>query len=173
VIGRPIVRQLLLFILLGCFAGCSAYTLGPTPPTFMKGVRRVAVPIFKNTTITPDIEAIATSTVIKQIQEDGTYEVTGADQADAIVVGTIQSVDRTKARSLRGNVLASSEFNLRITISFRIERPNTSQLMGQKVVEGDTSFFVGNDVASQEREAIPLGVQDAATQFVSYLSEGW
>jgi hypothetical protein len=45
--------------------------------------------------------------------------------------------------------------------------------MGQKVVEGVTSFFVGNDVASQEREAIPLGVQDAATQFVSFLSEGW
>jgi hypothetical protein len=173
VIGRPIGRQLLLFILLGCFAGCTAYTLGPTPPTYMKGVRRVAVPIFKNTTITPDIEAMTTSTVIKQIQEDGTYEVTGVDQADAIVVGTIQSVDRTKARSLQGNVLASAEFNLRMTINFRIERPNTSQLMGQKVVDGTTSFFVGNDVASQEREAIPLVVQDAATQFVSFLTEGW
>jgi hypothetical protein len=70
-------------------------------------------------------------------------------------------------------VLASAEFNLRMTINFRIERPNTSQLMGLKVVDGSTSFFVGNDVASQEREAIPLVVQDAATQFVSYLTEGW
>ena len=64
--------------------------------------------------------------MIKQIQEDGTYEVTGVDQADAIVVGTIQSVERTKARSLQGNVLASSEFNLRITmisgLSDRIRR---------------------------------------------------
>jgi Lipopolysaccharide-assembly len=139
----------------------------------MKGVHRVAVPVFKNTTIASDIQAIATTTVIKQIQEDGTYEVTGADQADAIVVGTIASVERTKARSLQGNVLASSEFNLRITIDFRIERPNTGQLMAQKSVEGDTSFFVGNDIATQERQAIPLAVEDAAVQFTSFLSEGW
>jgi hypothetical protein len=139
----------------------------------MKGVHRVAVPIFRNTTVAPDIQTMATTTVIKQIQQDGTYEVTGADQADAIVVGTIVSVERTKARSLQGNVLASSEFNLRITIDFRIERPNTSQLMAQRNIEGDTSFFVGNDTAVQENEAIPLAVQDAAVQFVSFLSEGW
>jgi Lipopolysaccharide-assembly len=139
----------------------------------MKGVHRVAVPIFKNTTIASDIQAIATTTVIKQIQEDGTYDVTGADRADAIVVGTIDSVERTKARSLQGNVLASSEFNLRITIDFRIERPNTGQLMAQKSVEGDTSFFVGNDIATQERQAIPLALEDAAVQFASFLSEGW
>ena len=139
----------------------------------MKGVHRVAVPIFKNTTVAPDIQTMATTTVIKQIQQDGTYEITGADQADAVVVGTILSVDRTKARSLQGNVLASSEFNLRITFDFRIERPNTSQLMAQRSIEGDTSFFVGNDTAVQESEAIPLAVQDAAVQFVSFLSEGW
>ena len=133
----------------------------------------MAVPIFKNTTVAPDIEALATTTVIKQIQQDGTYEVTGVDQADAVVVGTIVSVERTKARSLQGNVLASAEFNLRITIDFRIERPNTSQLMAQRSVEGDTSFFVGNDTASQENEAIPLAVQEAAIQFVSFLTEGW
>jgi hypothetical protein len=139
----------------------------------MKGVHRVAVPIFKNTTVAPDIEALATTTVIKQIQEDGTYEVTGVDQADAVVVGTIISVERTKARSLQGNVLASAEFNLRITIDFRIERPNTSQLMAQRSVEGDTSFFVGNDTAVQESQAVPLAVQEAAIQFVSFLTEGW
>ena len=90
-----------------------------------------------------------------------------------IVLGTIVSVERTKARSLQGNVLASSEFNLRVTIDFRVERRNTAQLLAARSFEGSTSFFVGNDTASQEREAIPLAVQDAATQFVSFLSEGW
>jgi hypothetical protein len=45
--------------------------------------------------------------------------------------------------------------------------------MAQRSIEGDTSFFVGNDIASQEREAIPLAVQDLAVQFASFLSEGW
>jgi len=139
----------------------------------MRGVHRVAVPIFKNATIASDIQAMATTTVIKQIQQDGTYEVSGVDQADAIILGTITSIERTKARSLQGNVLASSEFNLRVDIEFKIERANTSQLLGQRTVEGTTSFFVGNDTAVQENQAIPLAVEDTAIQFVSFLSEGW
>jgi hypothetical protein len=163
----------LFLILLGCLTGCVGYTLGPLPPTYMKGVHRIAVPIFKNTTIAPDIEALATTAVIKQIQQDGTYEVTGADQADALVIGTIYSVNRTKARSLQGNVLASSEFNLRVTIRFLIEKAGTGEIVGQRDVEGVSSFFVGNDIFSQERQAIPLAIEDVATQFTSYLSEGW
>jgi hypothetical protein len=159
--------------MLVALTGCAGYTLGPTPPTFMKGVKKIALPILKNATIAADIEALATTTLIRQIQQDGTYEVTGEDQADAIVVGTITSVDRTKARSLQGNVLASSEFTLRLTIDFRIERPYTQQLLGRRSIEGDTTFFVGNDTSAQERQAIPLAVQDLAVQFVSFLSEGW
>jgi hypothetical protein len=166
-------RQCLWIFLAVCLAGCAGYTVGPIPPTYMKGIHRVAVPVFKNITVEPDVEALATTTVIKQIQEDGTYEVCGVDQAEAVVVGTIASVTRTKARSLQGNVLASAEFNLRVMIQYRIEKPNTGQLMAQRNFEGDTSFFVGNDTASQEREAIPLAVQDSAVQFVSFLTEGW
>jgi lipopolysaccharide assembly LptE-like protein len=172
VIGHSISKLFLCFSL-GCFAGCAGYTLGPIPPTYMKGIKRVAVPIFRNITVTPDIEAIATTTVIKQIQEDGTYEVTGVDQADAVVNGVIESVERTKARSLQGNVLASAEFNLRVDISFRIERPYSGTLMASRTIEGVTSFFVGNDIATQERQAVPLAIHDLAVQFVSFLSEGW
>lgn len=164
--------KLILCAAIGCLTGCAGYTLGPTPPTYMKGIQRVAVPIFKNVSITPDVEAVTTTAVIKQIQEDGTFQVTGVDQADAVVNGTITEVDRTKARSLQGNVLASAEFNLVVTIVFRIQRP-TGQILADRKIQGTTSFFVGNDIASQEREAIPLAVQDAAVQFVSFLSEGW
>lgn len=164
--------KLLLCATIAALAGCAGYTLGPTPPTYMKGIKRVAVPILKNASITPDVEAVTTTAIIKQIQEDGTYEVTGVDQADAVVNGIIVGVDRTKARSLQGNVLASAEFNLHVTIYFRIERPG-GMLISERRIVGDTNFFVGNDIASQEREAIPLAVQDAAAQFVSFLSEGW
>jgi len=165
--------RFLFLVFAGFFAGCAGYTLGPVPPTYMKGIRTVAVPVFKNSTISPDIEALATTAVIRQIQQDGTYQVTGADRADALVLGTIAAVHRTRARTLQGNVLASSEFNLRVTISFRVEKPATGELLSQKDVEGVTSFFVGNDTASQERQAIPLAVEDAAVQFTSFLSEGW
>jgi curli biogenesis system outer membrane secretion channel CsgG len=165
--------KLLFLVFAGFLTGCAGYTLGPVPPTYMKGVHRVAVPIFKNVTISPDVEALATTAVIRQIQQDGTYEVTGADQADALVMGTIASVHRTRARSLQGNVLATAEFNLRVAINFRIEKTGTGELLAQRNIEGVSSFFVGNDTTSQEREAVPLAVEDAAVQFTSFLSEGW
>ncbi len=45
--------------------------------------------------------------------------------------------------------------------------------MGQRDVTGQTTFFVGNDLPTQERQAIPLAAEDAAVQAASYLSEGW
>ena len=166
--------RLLSLILVVCWlSGCAGYTLGPIPPTFMKGIHRVAVPVFRNDTISPNIETLATTVVIRQLQQDGTYQITGADRADALVLGTILSVARTRARSLQGNVLASSEFNLLITLNFRIEKVGTHELLGQRNIAGTSSFFVGNDTASQERQAVPLAVEDAAIQFTSFLSEGW
>jgi hypothetical protein len=166
--------RLLSLILAVCWlSGCAGYTLGPIPPTFMKGIHRVAVPVFRNDTISPNIETLATTVVIRQLQQDGTYQITGADRADALVLGTILSVARTKARSLQGNVLASSEFNLLITLNFRIEKVGTHELLGQRNIAGTSSFFVGNDTYSQELQAVPLAVEDAAVQFTSFLSEGW
>src|ERR1700741_5181205 len=122
--------RLLFLILTGFFAGCAGYTLGPTPPTYMKGIRRIAVPIFKNDTISPDVEALATTAVIKQIQKDWTYQFIGVDQADAVFLRTIAAVHRTRSRTLQGNVLASTEFNLRVTINFSVQKAAASEVIG-------------------------------------------
>jgi hypothetical protein len=169
----PRAVRIVLLSLVPFLAGCLGYTVGPVQPTYMRGIHKIAVPVFKNTTIAPDVETLATTTVIKQIQQDGTYEIVGVDWADAIVEGTIESVHRQKARALLGNVLASSEFNVQVQLHMRILRPNSQELLGQRDFTGQSSFFVGNDIAAQERQAIPLAVEDAAIQFTSFLSEGW
>ena len=154
-------------------AGCAGYTVGPIQPTFMKDVHRVAVPIFENQTHEPDIEALATTTLIKQLQQDGTYQITRTDQADAEIKGTITDVLRSQARALTGNVLASSEFNLTVRIHLNVVDTRTKATLGQRDVEGTSRYFVQNDIPSQERQALPLAVEDASVQAASFLSEGW
>ena len=39
--------------------------------------------------------------------------------------------------------------------------------------QGTTSFFVGSDVVTDERQALPLATEELATRLVSQLSEGW
>jgi hypothetical protein len=167
------MRRIFPFIVVLLLAGCAGYTVGPIPPTYMKGIHKIAVPVFRNTTTAADVEALTTTTAIKQLQQDGTFEIAGVDQADAIVQGTITSVQRTRARALTGNVLASLEFNLNLTIHIRVIRPNTGELLGERDVFGVSSFFTGNDIAAQERQALPLAAEDAAVQLASYLTEGW
>lgn len=165
--------RLFPFIVAGLLSGCLGYTIGPVRPTYMKGIHRLAVPVFGNNTVEPDVAALATTTVIKQLQQDGTYEITSLDQADAEVRGTIDLVQRAAVRSVVGNVLAASEFSLQVKVHFDVVNPKTGAVLGARDVFGTSSFFVQNDVQTQEHQAIPLAVEDAATQMASYLSEGW
>ena len=55
---------------------------------------------------------LVTDTVIKQLQQDGTYQITNGDKADATLTGEISRITRAPARSVRGNVLATTEFAL-------------------------------------------------------------
>ena len=98
----------------------------------------------------------------------------GDDQADAILKGEISRITRAPARSLRGNVLATTEFNLALRVRYSLVDPkNGKPLSPPTEVIGTTSFFVGADIASDEEQALPLAAEALATRLVSQLSEGW
>jgi lipopolysaccharide assembly LptE-like protein len=155
------------------FGGCAGYHLGPIAPSFMKGVKTVAVPTFKNETLEPRIEVLVADDVIKQLQQDGTFQVASSDKADAILQGTIRRINRRTSRSLRGNVLATREFTLTVLITYTLTRRSTKELLDERQVQGTTSFFVSEDVQQNERQALTLAFQDAAQRLVSGITEGW
>ncbi len=134
----------------------------------------MAVPVFKNSTFLPRISVLVTDTVIKQFQQDGTYRIANKAHADAILMGDIERISRAPARSVRGNVLATLEFNLTMQIRYSlVDRRTGKELIPGKVVYGTTSFFVGDDLTTDERQALPLAAEDVAVHLVSQLSEGW
>jgi hypothetical protein len=117
---------------------------------------------------------LVTDTVIKQFQQDGTYRIAGEDHADAILKGEITRITRSPARSVRGNVLATREFNLSLRLRYSLVDRKTSKVLAAPVeVAGTTSFFVGPDITSDERQALPLAAEELAIRLVSQLSEGW
>ena len=154
-------------------SGCLGYHVGPVKPYYLRDVHTIAVPTFKNRTLVPRVEVMVTDTLIKQLQQDGTYQITGDDKADATLSGEISRINRLPARSVRGNVLATTEFNLALTIRFSLTGRDGKQLAGPSEVTGTTSFFVSSDVTTDERQALPLATEDLATRLVAQLSEGW
>ena len=156
-----------------CFSGCAGYRIGEVKPNYLKGIRTIAVPTFRNETHLPRIEVLLTNTLIKQLQQDGSYQITDEDKADAVLRGSIRGVVRTPARSVRGNVLATTEFNLTIGVRYVLVGRDGQPIAGPGEASGTTNFFVGSDVATDQRQALPLATEDLAVRLTSQLSEGW
>lgn len=165
-------KALALLLAAGLFQGCAGYQLGPATPGYLRQIHTIAIPTFTNATLTPRIEVLVTNTVIKQFQQDGTFRIVNGDAADATLKGEIISVNRSPARSLRGNVLSTTEFNLTVTVKYTLLGRDGKPLSAGGV-GGGTSFFVGSDVSTDERQALPLAAEEMARHLVSQLSEGW
>jgi hypothetical protein len=162
--------SLLLAVLLN---GCAGYHLGPAKPAALSQIHSIAVPTFRNGTLVPRIEVLVTGTVIKQLQQDGTFRIANEANADAILKGEIVTVGRAPARSVRGNVLSTTEFNLTVRVSYSLVGRDGKPLGIAGSAAGSTSFFVGTDVSTDERQALPLAAEELAVHLVSQLSEGW
>jgi hypothetical protein len=154
-------------------SGCLGYHVGPAKPYYLRDVHTISVPTFKNRTLVPRVEVLVTDTVIKQLQQDGTFRITGSDNADATLNGEIYRIVRLPARSVRGNVLATTEFNLALSVRYSLTGRNGEALAPASDASGSTSFFVSSDVTTDERQAMPLATEDLATRLVAQLSEGW
>jgi len=153
--------------------GCLGYHIGPVKPYYLRDVHSISVPTFKNHTLVPHIEVLVTDTVIKQFQQDGTFQIASGENADATLTGEIYSITRNPARSLRENVLATTEFNLGLILKYTLVGRDGKPLAPPDQVSGTTSFFVSTDVTTDERQALPLATEDLATRLVAQLSEGW
>ena len=155
------------------FLGGCAYQLGDARPSMMRGITTLSVPTSKNKTLEPNVEGLLADTIVKELQTDGTYRISYTDRADAIVYTTLERVERSPARAVRGNVLATSEYLFTTTVSYEvIDRATGKQLM-QGSVNGRTSFFVTADLQTDEIQALPLAFSDAAVKLASRLSEGF
>ena len=153
--------------------GCAGYHIGPVQPYALRRVHTIAVPTFKNNTLIPRISVLVTDSVIKQFQQDGTYRIAGKDEADAVLMAEIDRIDRGPLRSVRGNVLATVEFNLVLRVRYVLADRAGKPLTSPQVVFGTTSFFVGDDITTDERQAIPIAAEEMAVHLVSQVSEGW
>jgi hypothetical protein len=167
--------------------GCLGYHVGPAKPYYLGDVHTIAIPTFANKTLIPRIEVLVTGTVIKQFQQDGTFKIGNSENADATLKGEIIRISRSPARSVRGNVLATSEFNLSMLVKYRLVGPDGKPIAPPGEVVGTTSFFVQQstgtqptaqrgitaDITTDERQALPLATEELATHLVTQLSEGW
>lgn len=166
-----IVGATLLGILV---SSCAGYKLGNIPPSEMEGVKTIYVPMVLNDTLEPQLEAMVTNAILRRFETDGTYRHTRSRKADAILEVKVTEFERDPLRSARSNTIVTEEY--RITI--RAKASLTNLRTGTRVfkdleVEGDTDFFVNNNLQEGERQAVPLAADKLAYNLVKHCTEGW
>lgn len=164
---------LVFFAAVSLFLTGCAYTLGDARPSMMRGIQTLAVPVSQNKTLEPNVEGLLADTIIKQLQTDGTYSIAYEKNADATVYTTLVSASRRPVRSVRGNVLATSEFELVTVVRYEVMENSTGKQLMAGTVNGRTSFFVTPDLQTDEQQALPLAFSDAAVRLASRLGEGF
>ncbi len=186
--GIPLLLPALC-LLLG-LSSCAGYRLGTLKPSSMERVKSLAVPAFKNQTLEPHVEVLLASTLIKQLQQDGTYRIADEKDADAVVEGSLERITRNPARGVRNDFYQTSEYTLDLVLRIRVVERASGVVLSEREVHGNSSFFVSGssrsgsprdteinariaNVNRDERQAIPLAAEDAAIRLTSYLTEGW
>jgi len=157
-----------VFFLTGC-----GYKLGEIRPTPMRAIRTLAVPTFKNETYEPRLEVLFADTLVKRLQQDGTYQIHSEDESDAILYCTILKAERRAVRAVENNVLATSEFGLRVLVNYKVQDRVTGGILLEGAEVGETSFFSGNDLQTIERQAMSNAASDLASNITAAVTEGW
>lgn len=167
-------RSVLLLAAASVLIGCAGYRLGGVPPQQMEGIRSLAVPTFSNNTLEPRIDVLFTNAVIGELQTDGTYAIGSQSGADAILQGTIRTIERYQLRSSRTNTLRPSELGIRVYLDYVILRNDGSRtrlLEGQ--ASGESRFFPQEEFELSERPAFADAARDAALRLTANITEGF
>jgi len=124
------------------------------------------------------LEAQTADAVVKQFQQDGTYRIETTDRADAILGGTIISLQRQPMRVYGSNVLQTSEFELVLTVEYVVKDRVTGAILLKGKATGQTPFFINSDnlnsdLVTDQNINYPIAAQRMAEHLVSHVSEGW
>jgi hypothetical protein len=165
----------LKFFLPGCaaiiFAGCAGYHLGPVNGG-AAGEKSIEVQPFNNQTLQPRLGDGLTQSLRERLQADATYHLATHGPGDVIVTGVIRQYTRQGLGYLNTDVATPENYVVEVVAHVTARDRISGKLILNKDVKGHTFVHIGDDLASAERQAMPLLAEDLAQNIAEILDEG-
>jgi len=164
------IFHFLLLASLLCLTGC-AYRLGPTNGE-RAGRRSVQVQPFQNKTIEPRLIEAVSFALRRQLQQDGTYKLDTHNEGDIVVTGDIVGYERHSLSFQSRDVLTPRDYRLTITAQVVARERLSGKVLLDRKITGHSDIRIGADLASAERQALPLVATDLARNATALLVDG-
>ena len=126
----------------------------------------------RDQTLEPRLGEAVTAALRKSLQRDGTYQLATRGDADLIVNGEITRYNRFQMSYQTNDVRIARDFRVTVTAHVTARERSTGAIVLDRVVTGFTPVRAGSDLASSEREALPLLAQDLAKNVATLLVDG-
>jgi hypothetical protein len=152
-------------------AGCASYHLGPVNGA-EAGEKSIEVQPFNNQTFQPRLGDALTQSLRERLQTDATYHLATHGTGDVIVTGVIRQYNRQGLGFLNNDVVTPENYRVDLVVHVTARNRLSGKLILEKDVKGHTFVHIGADLASAERQALPLLAEDLAQNIAELLTEG-
>lgn len=168
------MRALKLFfcyLAAAAFTGCAGYHLGPANGA-VAGDKSVEVLPFNNQTLQPRLGDAITQAVRQRLQTDATFHLATSQPGDIVVTGVITRYAREGLSYLNTDVITPENYRVGLVAHVTVRERATGRLLLDKDLKAFSLVHVGTDLASAERQSLPLIASDFARELVQLLAEG-
>lgn len=153
---------------------CAGYHLGGVKPASMTNVKTIAVPMFKNSTLHPRAEVLATSAAANAFVQDGTYQIGSSGQSDAILEVNLLEIKYSMLRGTRLDTQLPQELENTVTLDWRLlDARDPTKILASGRSSGSSQLFVSPNLQTARNNALPEALEHAAEAMVSRLSSGY
>jgi hypothetical protein len=152
-------------------AGCASYHLGPVMDE-TAGDKSVEVLPFNNQTLEPRLGDALTQALRERLQTDATYHLATHGSGDIIVTGVIRQYHRIGLGYSSSDSITPENYRIEVVVHVIAREHDSGKAILDRDVKGQTLVHIGNDLASAERQALPLISAELARTITEHLTEG-
>jgi hypothetical protein len=163
------MRKLLsVAVILLALAGCGIYSFKGQG---IAGVKTVAVEPFDNRTTEFGIREQITEAVTSKLLADRTLTVTSPGSADAILTGSVLSVD-DKPLTFHADETVT-EYQITVTLDLRLSKPGQSEPIWQGQLVGQGSYPYKTGSADERKQGIDKAIDQIVQDLINRLTSDW
>jgi hypothetical protein len=165
-----VLKSLLPALAAAWLCGCAHYHLGPVMEDTPN--KSVEVLPFNNQTLQPRLGDAVTQALRERLQTDATYHLATHKDGDIVVTGVIRQYQRIGLGYDSTDAVTPENYRIQVIVHVTAREHDSGKLLLDKDVKGETLVNIGADLASAERQALPLVSVELARNITELLTEG-